>query len=81
MSEVGHGMSDAESAEVRRNKLVNARRTAERTRARLAAAKAKGGVELHMSLEDVDVLVRYASAAITGYMRGLDKEHPGSHGG
>lgn len=67
-------MSDAESAEERRNKLVEARLTVEHTRERLAAAKARGGVELHVSLEDVDVLVRFASAAITAYMRGLEKE-------
>jgi hypothetical protein len=69
-------MSASEPADDRRNKLVDARLTVEHTRERLAAAKAKGGVELHMSLEDVDVLVRYASAAITGYMRGLEKAGP-----
>jgi hypothetical protein len=63
-------VSEADTA-ARRNKLVDARLVVEHTRERLAAARARGGVELHMSLDDIDVLVRYSSAAITGYMRGL----------
>jgi hypothetical protein len=65
------------SKDEQRNKLVEDRLVVEHTRERLAAARARGGAELHMSLDEIDVLVRYSSAAITGYMRLLDKGKDG----
>lgn len=41
--------------------------TVDRIRYRVDLAKASGGVELHMDLSDVEVLVRLAAAAVGVY--------------
>jgi hypothetical protein len=48
-----------------------------RMRRRLVAAQARGQVELHVSLDDVELLVGLSSAGIRAYRLRLDARAPG----
>jgi len=64
-------MSQPDDAAAKRNKLVEARLAVEHTRERLARARRcrRGSCEAQRLRELAQL--RYSSAAITGYMRGL----------
>jgi hypothetical protein len=54
--------------------LDEAHATIKRMRDRMAAARKRGGVELHVSLDEVATLVQFANVAVVAYKKKLAAE-------